>query len=44
MDPGQQLKPGEALDRFGTDLTAKAEKGSLDPVIGIFELILRKRL
>jgi ATP-dependent Clp protease ATP-binding subunit ClpA len=39
MEAQQPLKPGESLDKFGIDLTDKASKGHLDPVIGIENLI-----
>ena len=35
MEASQPLKAGEALDKFGIDLTARATNGHLDPVIGI---------
>ncbi|KAL2917879.1 chaperone ATPase hsp78 [Polyrhizophydium stewartii] len=37
----QQPKPGEALAKFGVDLTALASQGKLDPVIGRDEEIRR---
>ncbi|EPY53900.1 hsp78-like protein [Schizosaccharomyces cryophilus OY26] len=41
MNLGGTPKPGAALEEFGTDLTALAKQGKLDPVIGREEEIQR---
>ena len=40
-DSQPQLKPGDTLKMYATDLTALAAKGKLDPVIGREEEIRR---